>query len=127
MGVSTEEAVKAFQILGQNFESYNKELLKQLETSTPIIYPETDASNIEFISSTDTITRLEARITKLEKLVDELRTNAIEKTEKPKQKGDLEIFDQKNDIEDDNIFNIDTNVFQIDTEINWDNIVFNFN
>lgn len=122
MGVSTEEAVKAFQILGQNFESYNKELLKQLKTSTPVIYPETNTSNIEFISSADTITELEARITKLEKLVDELRTNAIEKTENPKQKGDLEIFDQKDEIEDDNIFNINTDMFQIDTEVNWNNI-----
>ena len=42
----------------------------------------------------DTITQLEARITKLEKLVDELRTNAIERTENPNQKTDLEIFEQ---------------------------------
>lgn len=121
MGVSTEQAVKAFQILGQNFE-YNKELLKQLETSTPIIYPETNASNVEFISSTDTITTLEARITRLEKLVDELRTNAIEKTEKPKQKCDLEIFDQKDEIEDDNIFNNNTNLFEQEIEIDWDGV-----
>ena len=121
MGVSTEEAIKAFQILGQNFE-YNEELLKQLETSTPIIYPETNASNVEFISSTDTITELEARITRLEKLVDELHTNAIEKTENPKQKGDLEIFDQKDEIEDDNIFNINTNLFEQEIEIDWDGV-----
>jgi hypothetical protein len=70
----------------------------------------------------DTITRLEARITKLEKLVDELRTNAIEKTENPNQKTDLEIFDQKDEIEDDDIFNINTNMFQIGTEVNWNNI-----
>lgn len=123
MGVSTEEAVKAFQILGQNLELYNEELLKQLTTSTPIIYPETDASNIEFISSADTITKLEARITKLEKLVDELRTNAIERTEKPKQKGDLEIFESNIPKEDENIFSLD-DILREPFKTNWDEIKF---
>lgn len=124
LGVSMDEAIDAFKILGQPFANckVNEDSLQQLKIPASVICPDNFESSIEFFSNHDTITRLEARITKLEKLVDELRTNAIEKTENPNQKTDLEIFDQKDEIEDDNIFNINTDMFQIGTAVNWNNI-----
>ena len=96
---------------------------KQLKASPIEIIPDTQKSDVEFISSTDIITKLEARITKLEKLVDELRTNAIEKTEKPKQKGDLEIFESNIPKEDENI-SILNDILQKPFKIDWDEIKF---
>lgn len=130
-GVSTDQAIEAFEALGQSLEQYkiNDSLLKQLETS-PKLTTLNDYPNVEFITQEDnTITKLreqidelEMRVAKLEEIISELRTNAIERTENPNQKTDLEIFDQKDEIEDDDIFNINTDMFQIDTAGNWNNI-----
>ena len=99
-------------------------LSKQLKASPIEIMSDTEKSDVEFISSTDTITKLEARITKLEKLVDELRTNATERTEKPKQKGDLEIFESNMPKEDENI-SIFNDILQKPFKIDyWDEIKF---
>lgn len=97
LGVSMNEAIDAFKILGQSFANcqINEDSLQQLGIPSSVICPDNVKSSIEFFPNHDIITQLEARITKLEKLVDELRTNAIEKTENPNQKTDLEIFDQK--------------------------------
>ena len=129
--VSTDQAIEAFKALGQSLEQYkiNDSILKQLETS-PKVTVLNDYPNVEFITQEDNtiaklreqINELEMRVAKLEEIISELCTNAIERTENPNQKTDLEIFDQKDEIEDDDIFNINTDIFQIGTEINWNNI-----
>lgn len=130
LGVSTDQAIEAFKALGQSLEQYkiNDALLKQLETSSKVTVLN-DQPNVEFITQEDTVTKLreqinelEIRVAKLEETISELRTNAIERTENPNQKGDLEIFDQKDETEDDNIFNINADMFQIGTAVNWNNI-----
>lgn len=125
LGVSMNEAIDAFKILGQSFANcqINEDSLQQLKIPTSVIYPDNAESSIEFLPSHDTITRLEARITKLEKLVDELRTNATERTEKPKQKGDLEIFESNIPKEDEDIF-ILNDILQKPFKIDWDEIKF---
>ena len=130
LGVSTDQAIEAFKALGQSLEQYkiNDALLKQLETSSKVTTLN-DYPNVEFITQEDTVTKLreqinelEIRVAKLEEIVSELRTNAIERTENPNQKGDLEIFDQKDETEDDNIFNINANLFDKEIEIDWDGV-----
>lgn len=125
-GVSMNEAIDAFKILGQSFANcqINEDSLQQLKIPTSVVYPDNAESSIEFFPSHNTITQLEARITKLEKLVDELRTNATEKTEKPKQKGDLEIFESNTLKEDDNIFNIYEELLHEPIQINWNDVIF---
>lgn len=124
LGVSMDEAIDTFKILGQSFTNckINEDSLQQLKIPASVVCPDNAESSVEFFPNYNTITQLEARVAKLEKLVEELRTNAIERTENPNQKADLEIFDQKNEIEDDNIFNINTDMFQIGTAVNWNNI-----
>ena len=102
----------------------NEVLLNQLKASPLEVFPDTKMSDVEFIPSANTITQLEARITRLEKLVDKLRASATEKTEKPKQKGDLEIFESNIPKEDENI-SILNDILQKPFKIDyWDEIKF---
>lgn len=125
LGVSTDQAIEAFKALGGSFANckINEDSLQELKIPSSVICPDNAKSSIEFFPTHDIITQLEARIAKLEKLVDELRTNAIEKTENPNQKTDLEIFESNMPKEDENI-SILNDILQKPFKIDWDEIKF---
>lgn len=80
-----------------------------------------DMGSVEFVPSMDTIAKLEVRVAELEKLVDELRTKAVEKAENPNQNDDLEIFESNAPEEDENIFSL-CDLFHKPIQINWNDI-----
>ena len=131
LGVSTDQAIEAFKALGQSLEQYkiNDALLKQLETSSKVTVLN-DQPNVEFITQEDTVTKLreqinelEIRVAKLEEIISELRTNAIERTENPNQKGDLEIFEPNMPKEDEDI-SILNDILQKPFKMDWNEIKF---
>ena len=130
LGVSMDQAIEAFNTLGQSLEQYKMDdtLLNQLKTSK--VTTLNDYPNVEFITQENTITKLreqinelEMRVAKLEEIISELRTNAVERTENPNQKTDLEIFEPIISEEDDNIFSVCAELLHKPIQINWDDVI----